>query len=193
MHLLVAAAATPDDAAIDPTTLALLSIFGGVIVTALVGLIGAWIQSTREHSRWIRERRLDAYIRFLGVVQAFEAERVEAAAVGAEIKVLAQQNDETHRRYEASTDPHERATLKKAGDEYNAQLDILIKLSERASERVRVLRESLAENSVPFGLLGPRAVQEFAVVVDASDDENAYSQNMARLHGEMRRALGIRD
>jgi len=37
----------------------------GTLTVALVGaLVGAWLQSRREHRRWIRERRLDAYALF---------------------------------------------------------------------------------------------------------------------------------
>lgn len=44
-------------APIDPTLLALLSIFGGATLTVIAGFFGAWIQSRREHSKWLREQR----------------------------------------------------------------------------------------------------------------------------------------
>ena len=46
---------------LDPTVLAILSIFGGAALTALAGLVGAGINARREHGRWVRERRLLAY------------------------------------------------------------------------------------------------------------------------------------
>ncbi len=49
----------------DPTLLALLSIFGGVSITVLAGFIGAWIQGRREHAKWLREKRYEAYVTFL--------------------------------------------------------------------------------------------------------------------------------
>ena len=49
-------------AAIDPTLLALLSIFGGALLAAVAGLIGAWIQSRREHRAWLREKRFEAFV-----------------------------------------------------------------------------------------------------------------------------------
>lgn len=55
--------------AIDPTLLALLSIFGGVLVTVGAGLLGAWIQGRREHRTWLRAERLTAYAAFLSVVE----------------------------------------------------------------------------------------------------------------------------
>lgn len=37
----------------------------GALLAAAIGLLGAWIQSRREHKRWLRERRYDAYRRFM--------------------------------------------------------------------------------------------------------------------------------
>ena len=42
-----------------------MSAFGAVAVTVTSGFVGAWIQSRREHHRWIRERRYEAYVAFL--------------------------------------------------------------------------------------------------------------------------------
>lgn len=64
MDVLLAAATATDGAKLDPLVLAMFSI-GGVFVTAGAGLFGAWVQGQREHSRWIRERRLDAYTQIL--------------------------------------------------------------------------------------------------------------------------------
>jgi hypothetical protein len=45
----------------DPTLLAILSIFGGAALTAAAGFVGAAIQARREHMRWLREQRFVAY------------------------------------------------------------------------------------------------------------------------------------
>jgi hypothetical protein len=58
--------------AIDPTVLALLTIFGSVTVTVLVGLIGAWLQSKREHARWLRERRFEAVVNAYALTKGFD-------------------------------------------------------------------------------------------------------------------------
>jgi hypothetical protein len=50
----------------DSALLAVLSIFGGAALTAGAGFIGAWLQSRREHSRWLREQRYEAFSRFMG-------------------------------------------------------------------------------------------------------------------------------
>jgi hypothetical protein len=59
---------------IDP----LLSLLVGALGAALIGLLGAWIQSRREHSRWVREERITAYKELLGIAERF----TEAYEVG---------------------------------------------------------------------------------------------------------------
>lgn len=50
--------ATPAEApGLDPGLAAL----GGVLLTIIATLVGAWIQSRREHRVWLRDRRLEAY------------------------------------------------------------------------------------------------------------------------------------
>ncbi|WP_442576346.1 hypothetical protein ACSBPH_04175 [Microbacterium sp. F51-2R] len=50
---------------LDPTLLALLSIFGGAALTIIAGFVGAWIQSRREHQKWLREQRYLAYLDYI--------------------------------------------------------------------------------------------------------------------------------
>jgi len=50
---------------VDPV----LSLLVGALGAALIGLLGAWIQSRREHARWIREQRFDAYRDFFRVAE----------------------------------------------------------------------------------------------------------------------------
>lgn len=57
--------------AVDPIILSLLSIFGGVVLTILAGLIGAWLQGRREHAKWRRDQRLKAYGDFLSATDNF--------------------------------------------------------------------------------------------------------------------------
>ncbi|MFF2487236.1 hypothetical protein ACFVSU_12595 [Microbacterium sp. NPDC058062] len=54
---------------IDPTALALLSIFGGVVLTIIAGGIGALIQHRRENTKWLRDNRLRVYSGFLSAVE----------------------------------------------------------------------------------------------------------------------------
>jgi hypothetical protein len=51
--------------AIDPLVALLVGAFGAALLTVVGGLIGAWIQSIREHRKWLRERRFEAYRDFM--------------------------------------------------------------------------------------------------------------------------------
>lgn len=66
----LAAAATAN---IDPFVLALASGFGGVLVSVAAGLIGAFTQSRREHKKWLKERRYEAYLTFITGMDALTA------------------------------------------------------------------------------------------------------------------------
>lgn len=46
---------------IDPLLSLLVGALGAATLTVVGGFVGAWVQSRREHSRWIREERLVAY------------------------------------------------------------------------------------------------------------------------------------
>ncbi|WP_261167289.1 hypothetical protein [Microbacterium sp. Marseille-Q6965] len=61
-----------DGAAIEGLVLAAASGAGGVLLTIVATLIGAWIQGRREHARWLRERRYEAVVRAYGLTLAFE-------------------------------------------------------------------------------------------------------------------------
>lgn len=63
---------------VDPTVLALIS---GASTAAVIGLLGAWIQSRREHSKWLRERRFEAYRDFMVDMDAFRRLRSQPATV----------------------------------------------------------------------------------------------------------------
>ncbi|MDO7881780.1 hypothetical protein [Antiquaquibacter soli] len=59
-------------ASIDP----LLSLLVGALGAALIGLLGAWIQSRREHFRWVREVRMDAYRGYLSWAERMPRDEV---------------------------------------------------------------------------------------------------------------------
>lgn len=62
MQMGAAAASSPP---IDPLFSLLVGAFGAAVLTVSGGLIGVWIQSVREHRKWLRERRYEAYLHFM--------------------------------------------------------------------------------------------------------------------------------
>ncbi|WP_404435228.1 hypothetical protein LG322_08700 [Microbacterium aerolatum] len=121
----------------DPTLLAVLSIFGGVAVTAAAGLLGAWIQGRREHKKWLRERRFEAYTRSYTLLQNWRALKADTDVMIAESK-----------RVEHSTDPADVATRKRV----NAEL-------QGVKDRMAVVFADVTECESEMQLLGPASVQ----------------------------------
>ena len=46
---------------VDPLLSLLIGAFGASVVGLAGALLGAWLQSRREHSRWTRDKRFEAY------------------------------------------------------------------------------------------------------------------------------------
>lgn len=72
MLLLASVPEDPNTSTLDPTLQALLAIFGGALIAALAGLAGAAIQGRREHKRWLRERRYEAFVRAYALIKGFD-------------------------------------------------------------------------------------------------------------------------
>lgn len=68
----------------NPVVLSLLSIFGGVLITAAAGLIGAAIARRGEHHKWLRERRYEAAVDFLKVIG--DMPKLEAGGVSVRVR-----------------------------------------------------------------------------------------------------------
>lgn len=54
---------------VDPLVSLLVGAFGAALLGGVGAIIGAGIQSRREHLRWVRERRFEAYSAFIKVVE----------------------------------------------------------------------------------------------------------------------------
>lgn len=57
---------------IEPALVAILPL-AGVVLTLIAGLVGAWIQGRREHEKWIREQRYEAFIAVATGIQRWRA------------------------------------------------------------------------------------------------------------------------
>lgn len=58
-------------ATIDPLLSLLIGALGAAALTVAGGFVGAWLQSRREHARWIREQRLAAYREVIGLTEKY--------------------------------------------------------------------------------------------------------------------------
>ena len=54
---------------VDPVLALVVGAFGAALLTAVAGAIGALVQGKREHARWVREQRFDAYRAYLRAVE----------------------------------------------------------------------------------------------------------------------------
>ncbi|KQR86517.1 hypothetical protein [Microbacterium sp. Leaf179] len=150
----------------NPTTLALLSIFGGAALTVIAGFIGAWIQAAREHRRWIRERRYEAF-----QTARLAAERYrDLGRVVTALKAMPPPQDAADR-------------------------DRQLRRAAEAKAQHEALRDSMDEAFTPLLILGPQRVMEdlgdFATAVDRGDGEAADAAE-GRFILRMRRALKVR-
>ncbi|MGM1030618.1 MAG: hypothetical protein ACQEWM_12240 [Actinomycetota bacterium] len=176
-------AATPvDSTGVDPVAVAVVSGLGGVALTALVALLGAWLQSRREHKRWIRERRLDAFIALmknLHQLRDIASEAAEIEAARARLQLGKPSGGAT-----GATEAHEH------------QVAAVEARSARLDERVNAGVESLVDALTPLAVLGPRNVQDAAGDVAealARRDQTAADKAQEKLDVQVAKALGIKD
>lgn len=155
-------------AALDPTLIVLLPIIG-VIATVIGGFIGAWFQGRREHAKWLRERRLEAYTRALSTASALR---------GLTIKL-----EEAKAAIAAETDPAKQAAIA-------AELDpVLVQISR--------IDEELSERLAPLVILGPQDVGDaYSSVIDALEEHGPRHEEVDKaetaLQTKVRKALGIK-
>lgn len=71
--------ASLSDMTIDPLFSLLVGALGAGSLTVSGALLGAWLQARREHGRWVRERRFEAYLEFLRIVERHPKLSIPAA------------------------------------------------------------------------------------------------------------------
>ena len=69
--------------ALDPTAQVLLTIFGGALVAALGGLLGVSVQARRDHAKWVRERRYEAFVTAIVLLRDVSARQEQANKIRA--------------------------------------------------------------------------------------------------------------
>jgi len=166
--------------AIEPTVLVLLSIFGGAALTALAGWYGAWRASIRGHERWLRERRLEAYVGLIALLHKMQTDR--EAQDGARKKIA-------EIREESDSNP----LMAQAVEPLLASLESEVR---DINARTALYENHVFDVTAPFAILGPQkaatTVTELMSAMSQSDGE-AFDAAEERLLKEMREALDIKD
>lgn len=157
-------------ATIDPTALALLSIFGGVAITVIGGFIGAWIQGRREHRKWLRDQRYEAFVRLLVLMRGI-------VSTGKSLNRLIEEVNEAA----AKGEQPKASTV--------AALNGLQKKVDETFER-------FGEVAAPMRLLGSSNVDstlDAHVPLLIDDDETKAQEAEKAIVAAMRKAVGITD
>lgn len=153
---------------LDPTAQILLTVFGAALVTALAGFAGAWLQGRREHARWVRERRYDAYVSAMQVAERWRHLRAMGNETLSSLKA------------EEATEEERRLAHSRLGEHIKA---------------AGVLRAEVSDAAAPLELLGPTSVVDaFNAMTDAfgSDDESASVETNEAFIRAMRKTLRIK-
>jgi hypothetical protein len=171
---LVVGAATPT---VDATLLAWLPVLGGAaagaVIAAAFGVLGAAIESKREHKRWLRERRYDAYVRAFALSKGYDLNLSKTKRVVENLEE------------EIGKDVEEDVVLKMLRNDKD--------LSELDAQ-LSGLHASAAEVLAPAVLLGPASVTgpliEMQLAYEA-DDKKAAGRAEVEFQNAARRVLKV--
>ncbi|NEN04735.1 hypothetical protein G3T36_02525 [Diaminobutyricibacter tongyongensis] len=154
----------------------LILVVVGALVTFAAGLIGAWIQSRREHSKWLRERRYEAFVAIEAVVYRLD----ELGQRGVALKTrLGQLNSSS--------------TLTPPQREQREQLTR--ELAAYADEYDQASRQRY-DSAAPLLILGPPQVEKSVSAVlrlpqDASNEDRYRADS--DMIAAMRKSLGVEE
>ncbi|MGM7696814.1 hypothetical protein [Microbacterium sp. A84] len=179
--------------ALDPTTQILLTVFGAALVTALAGFAGAAVQARRDHRRWVRERRFDAYVDWLKYAHEIRDVLENIERLGSEKNQLMVAIKTAVEARITSDDDLEKA---KRTEELTAHRAKAASVSEElvaVNARRKSNLAQLIERGTAFFLLGPKPVAEAAShIADVmGTDSVTVSRAVEVMEREMRRALKI--
>lgn len=139
--IVAAAKVAAQDAAIDPTLLAFLTIFGAASVTAVAGAVLAIWQAHRDHARWVRERRYEGLTRILALADRYARYRAEGSE-------MMERSDELHAA-------HSSGDTDAAGD-----IRALGKEMARNLEQVGAIHDEMTDVAAMLEIIGPNNVLE---------------------------------
>lgn len=128
-------------AAMDPTLLAFLTIFGAAGVTAVAGAGLAIWQSHRDHARWVRERRYEGLTRVIALADHYARHRADGSDMVA-------RSDELHAKH-GSGDPSAADSLRTLAEDMARNL-----------EQIGPLHDEMIDVAAALEIIGPSDVLE---------------------------------
>jgi len=182
-------------AAIDPTVLALLSIFGGALLTAAAGAWGAWRQSKREHTRWARERRYEAYLEYIKALRTFHLISADVMKLNTQIDALTADADGIKARMGELPDGSDSSDLMAEAKDLQERTQ---RVAKRQADTIATLKDQhqkIVDSVAAFKLLGPSDVATAAQDVGSGNGGSIGDHEIAlgQLMEKMRAALGLTD
>lgn len=132
----------------------------GAVITSLVTLLAGALEARREHRRWLREKRLDAYLRAFALTKGFDLNSSKTDKVVAALIKDAEAED--------TDGVDDKATFERLRQDPDYRA-----LDEQASE----LQATAARELAAVVLLGPQevsvAVLDMQKAYEAGDQEKA--------------------
>lgn len=171
--------------------LVLFSGLVGVLVTVSAGFLGAWVQSRREHRKWIRERRFEAFAQINLTIERMNSyEKFVKRDISQETldELVADTGKTLAELDEATIERLKKAVAEKVGPPRT--------FAERMADLEKV-RVDIEHSMVNMGMLGTEAVTERAqrviqlLTYDGSAEEVRAA--ISSMQSAMRDAIGAND
>lgn len=159
--------ATTAEDTFSPFLLTTAGALGGILLTFITGLITIGINSRRDHRRWVREKRFEAYVTFDQITAQITNMGKDSEAKSKRLKEIAEQGVDDENSYE-----YERLTR-----EMKESIPILNELMSQLTD---------ADTAVK--MLGPKSVIE---AIETLQDGDPYVTRH-RTQIAMREALNIK-
>ncbi|WP_448720515.1 hypothetical protein [Microbacterium natoriense] len=159
----------------------LVPVVVGGLLALVGGLIGAWVQGRREHSRWVREQRFEAYQRALRFIERMRALGHDPVDDAIEELIAEDMSDAP----EAEKDEMRERMRRRLGED------------DRLAEKFRAMRamdEERANVTSLLALVGPSEVGVHlseTIAASTSEDDDRYDAALEDLMGAMWKPLGI--
>jgi septal ring factor EnvC (AmiA/AmiB activator) len=177
--------------AIDPTLLALLTVFGAAIVSALTSLIVVQLQRVGEHRSWLRDRRLDAYTGYVVAMESYEDTQRQLSEIGQTLAEASKELDELHRMLidgQIDVEQHDARVRS-----MQARLSSCERRQQEVAARARAIDDRVSGQIALFKILGPSRVADAAHRMPSPsqvrEDPASHRRGLGRVMFEMQNAL----